>query len=259
MAAENPVAITSYLGRKPEAVGALDALARECGMRVFESHPFRLNIPHDSPCFAGFEPGPAIADADVGLLADVDVPWLPKFAKESPRTRWIQVDIDAIKAGFPLWGFPTEVRVQGDCATVLGQVLEIVRAEGSAAFRSAVAGRMKKMETQRQLRAESPAAAAARPGERGAITPDFLCAALNKVIGPDDRISARMAETAPGWPMGATSACRALLGIVFLAYKKEGLTYLLGYGKSRLKTLKDEGLREAKNRVQWGPLTHSQP
>jgi acetolactate synthase I/II/III large subunit len=186
MAAENPVAITSYLGRKPEAVGILDALARECGMRVFESHPFRLNIPHDSPCFAGFEPGPAIAEADVGLLADVDVPWLPKFAKENPRTRWLQVDVDAIKAGFPLWGFPTEVRVQGDCATVLGQVLEIVRAEGNAAFRSAVAGRMKKMEAQRQQRQQTLAAAAARPGERDAITPDFLCAALNKVIGPED-------------------------------------------------------------------------
>ena len=186
MAAQNPVAFTSYLGRKPEAVGVLDALARECGMRVFESHPFRLNIPHDSPCFAGFEPGHAVAEADVGLLADVDVPWLPKFAKENSRTRWIHVDVDAIKAGFPLWGFPTEVRVQGDCATVLGQVLEIIRAEGSAAFRSTVAGRMKKLEAQRQQRIQSLAAAAARPGERNAITPDFLCAALNKVIGPDD-------------------------------------------------------------------------
>jgi len=186
LAAENPVAITSYLGRKPEAVGVLDALARECGMRVFESHPFRLNIPHDSPCYAGFEPGPAIAEADVGLLADVDVPWLPKFAKESPRTRWIQVDVDAIKAGLPLWGFPTEVRVQGDCATVLGQVLEIVRAEGDDAFRSRVARRMKRLETERRQRLQGIAAAAARPGKRDAISTDFLCAALNKAIGPED-------------------------------------------------------------------------
>lgn len=111
LAAEDPIAITSYLGRRPEAVEVLDTLARECGMRVFESHPSRLNIPHDSPCFAGFDPGPAVGGADVGLLADVDVPWLPRFVKDSPRTRWIQVDVDALKKDFPLWGFPTDLRI----------------------------------------------------------------------------------------------------------------------------------------------------
>ena len=35
-AAENPLVITSYLGRKPEAVVALQALAELCGIRVVE-------------------------------------------------------------------------------------------------------------------------------------------------------------------------------------------------------------------------------
>jgi acetolactate synthase-1/2/3 large subunit len=39
---------------------------------------------------------------------------------------------------------------------------------------------------QRQQRLQTLAAAAARPGTRDAITTDFLCAALNKVLGPDD-------------------------------------------------------------------------
>lgn len=185
---ENPVAITSYLGRRPEAVGVLDALARECAIPVYESHPSRLNIPHDSPCHAGFEPGPAIREADVGLLIDVDVPWLPKFARENARTRWIQVDVDAIKRNFPLWGFPTDVRVEGDCTSVLRQVLEIVRAEANAAFRARAAHRMRRLEAQRRTRLQAIAAAAARPGERDAISPDFLCAALNRAIGPEDVI-----------------------------------------------------------------------
>jgi acetolactate synthase I/II/III large subunit len=186
LAAEDPVAISSYLGRVPEAVGALDALARECGMRVFESHPSRLNIPHDSPCFAGFEPGAAIAGADVGMLLDVDVPWLPKFAKENPATRWLQVDVDAIKKDFPMWGFPAELRVQGDCATVLGQVLEIVRAGADTAFRARVAQRMAKLQAAHKQRLQTAAVAASWPGEHNAISPEFACAALNRVIGPDD-------------------------------------------------------------------------
>jgi len=188
LSAENPIAITAYLGRRPEAVGVLDALARECGMRVFESNPVHLNIPHDSPCFAGFEPAAAVAEADVGLLLDIDVPWLPRFVNENPATRWLQVDVDAVKKDFPLWGFPAELRVQGDCATVLGQVLELVRAGADAGFRARVAQRMKKLEAGRQQRLQAVGAAAARPGERNAITPDFLCAALHKAIGSDDLV-----------------------------------------------------------------------
>jgi acetolactate synthase-1/2/3 large subunit len=186
LSADYPVAITSYLGRRPEAVGVLDALARECGMAVFESHPPHLNIPRDSPCFAGFEPAHAIEEADVGLLLDTDVPWLPRFVKENPRTLWMQVDVDAIKKDFPMWGFPAEVRVQGDCATVLRQVLEIIRAQADPAFRARVASRMKRLDTARKKRLDALADSAAHPGERNAISPDFLCAALNKVMGPDD-------------------------------------------------------------------------
>ena len=186
LSSEYPVAITGYLGRKAEAVSVLDALARECGIAVYESHPPHVNIPRDSPCFAGFEPGHALEEADVGLLLDVDVPWLPRLTKENPRTRWLHVDVDPIKKDFPMWGFPSDIRVQGDCATVLLQVLEVLRAQAHPAFRAKVARRMKRLDAERQQRLQRIAAAAARPGERDAISTDFLCAALNKVIAPDD-------------------------------------------------------------------------
>jgi acetolactate synthase I/II/III large subunit len=186
LTAENPIAITSYLGRKAEAPGVLDALARECGIAVFESHSFHVNISRDSPCFAGFEPAHGMPQADVGLLLDVDVPWLPQFVKENPRTFWIQVDVDAIKKDFPMWGFPADLRVQGDCASVLAQVLEVVRARADPAFRARVAARMKRFASERETRDKAVAAAGARAGERGAISPDYVCASIAKVVGADD-------------------------------------------------------------------------
>jgi len=186
LAAENPIAIASYLGRKPEAVAALDALARECGMRVFESNPVYLNIPRDSPCFAGFDASSAIAAADLGLLLDVDVPWVPQRVPDDLRTRWLHIDVDAIKKDFPVWGFPTDLRVQADCATVLGQVLEIIRAEADADFRARAAQRIASWEANRQERAQRIAAAAGVGGKEGAISADFLCAALNAALGQDD-------------------------------------------------------------------------
>jgi len=186
LAAENPIAIASYLGRKPEAVAVLDALARECGIRVFESNPVYLNIPRDSPCFAGFDASEAIAEADTGLLLDVDVPWLPKHVPDKPDLRWIHVDVDAIKKDFPMWGFPTDLRVQGDCAMVLGQVLELVRAGADADFRARAAKRIAGWEVMRQARAKKIAAAAGVGGQAGSISADFLCAALNVQLHQDD-------------------------------------------------------------------------
>jgi acetolactate synthase I/II/III large subunit len=53
MEAENPIALTAYLGRNARAVQVLDRLARTCGIRVAEFNSIDLNLPQDSPCFAG--------------------------------------------------------------------------------------------------------------------------------------------------------------------------------------------------------------
>src|SRR6185437_11610013 len=125
MEAENPVACTAYLGRKPEAVAALDRLARACGIRVAEFNPIDLNISRDSPCFAGADPLPLLEQADLGLLLDSDVPFVP-HSKRAGAIKWIQIDIDPLKSDFPMWGFATDMRIQGDCAVVLRQVAEAV-------------------------------------------------------------------------------------------------------------------------------------
>src|SRR5580692_1937497 len=78
MAAENPVAFTAYLGRRPGAVAALDRLARACGIRVAEFNAIDLNIPQDSPCHFGGGPLPLLENADLGLLLDTDVPFVPQ-------------------------------------------------------------------------------------------------------------------------------------------------------------------------------------
>src|SRR5262249_38137739 len=114
MRADNPVAFVAYLGRKLHAVAALDRLARTCGIRVSEFSSIDLNIPQDSPCFAGSDPLALLEGADLGLLLDTDVPFVPQAAKNAAAIKWIQIDLDPLKADFPMWGFATDIRVQGD-------------------------------------------------------------------------------------------------------------------------------------------------
>src|SRR5450759_1581249 len=135
MAAENPIALTAYLGRKPQAVAVLDRLTRACGIRVAEFNSIDLNIPQNSPCFAGFDALPLLETADLGLLLDSDVPFIPRYARGAGAIKWIQIDIDPLKSEFPMWGFPTDLRVEGDCATILQQVLDAVEVRADDAWR----------------------------------------------------------------------------------------------------------------------------
>jgi acetolactate synthase-1/2/3 large subunit len=186
IAAENPIALTAYLGRKPQAVAVLDRLARTCGIRVAEFNSIDLNIAQDSPCFAGFDPLPLLEQADLGLLLDSDVPFVPQYAKRAGAIKWIQVDIDPLKSDFPMWGFPTDMRIQGDCATVLQQVLEIVEARADEAYRRRVAARMAGWSGAREQLTRRRADASVNTGVSGALTPAFVFATLNGKLSQDD-------------------------------------------------------------------------
>ena len=186
MAAENPVAFTAYLGRKPQAVEALDRLARACGIRVAEFNAIDLNLPQDSPCHAGIDPLPLLEQADLGLLLDTDVPFVPQSAKRTRAIEWIQIDIDALKSDFPMWGFATDMRIQGDSAIILRQVLDAVEARADDAYRKRVAARMAQWSGAHEQAASRRAAISADKGIAGALNPAFVFATLGRKLASDD-------------------------------------------------------------------------
>jgi acetolactate synthase-1/2/3 large subunit len=171
MAANNPIALTAYLGRNAEAVEVLERLALACGIRIAEFNSIDLNISQASPCFAGFDALPLLEGADLGLLLDTDVPFIPQYAKQASAIKWIQIDVDPLKSDFPMWGFPTDLRIQGESATVLRQVLDCVEARGDDKWRRRVAERIASWSGAREAQGKRRAAAAANKGVSGALTP----------------------------------------------------------------------------------------
>jgi len=197
MAAENPIALTAYLGRQVEAVAVLERLAESCGIRVAEFNSIDLNISQASPCFAGFDPLPLLEQADLGLLLDSDVPFIPQYARRAGAIKWIQIDIDPLKSDFPMWGFPTDIRIQGDGATVLGQVLDAVEARANDAWRQRVALRIASWGNAREAAANRCTAASANKGVSGALNPAFLFATLNEKLSQDDIVVNEAIRNAP--------------------------------------------------------------
>jgi acetolactate synthase-1/2/3 large subunit len=186
MAAENPIAVTAYLGRKPHAVAVLERLAQTCGIRVVEFNSIDLNMSQASPCFAGFDPLPLLETADLCLLLDTDVPFIPRYARRAGAIKWIQIDLDPLKSDFPMWGFATDLRIQGDSSIVLQQVLDAVEARADDAWRKRVTERIASWSGAREQMAKRRAAASATKGVSGALNPAFVFATLSEKLSQDD-------------------------------------------------------------------------
>jgi acetolactate synthase-1/2/3 large subunit len=188
LAAKHPVLITSYAGRNQAAPALIEELALFAGIRVFESSPVYLNLPRNSVCHSGYVVNNHVPQCDVGLMVDVDVPWIPHEVQESPSSWWAHIDVDVVKEDFPIWGFPTSMRLGGDSVTVLRQLLDALKSKATPAFRDAVAKRMETIRKENAARLAGVAKLAADKGSRGAINAHFACAEIARALGDDDII-----------------------------------------------------------------------
>ena len=84
--AENPLIVTKYLGRNPEAVPQLVSLAELLAIPVVQQMNY-LNFPTDHPLYLGVQTTQHSKNADVLFFIDTDVPWEPPSRAFSPTRR----------------------------------------------------------------------------------------------------------------------------------------------------------------------------
>lgn len=125
------------------------------------------------------------------------MPFVPQSAKAADRLGWIQIDIDPLKADIPMWGFATDLRIAGDSAIILQQVLEVVEARADDDYRRKVRRRIEGWEQVRDAVQARRRAAAAERGEPGAINPAFLFARLQALLSGDDIVLNEAVRNAP--------------------------------------------------------------
>jgi acetolactate synthase-1/2/3 large subunit len=85
-----------------------------------------------------------------------------------------------------MWGFPTDTRIQGDCAIVLQQVLDAVEARADDSYRKRVADRIASWNSARDASAKRRSTASAHKGVSGALNPAFVFATLSEKLSQDD-------------------------------------------------------------------------
>ena len=184
--ARRPLLVTSYFGRRPAEVPGLVRLCRRIGMGVLESVPSCVNYPHDDEFYQGNqwnEPrqNPALAEADVILVLDSDVPWIPTVSRPA-ESAWIyHIDVDPLKPSTPLWYIGALLRFQADAGVAISQLNAYL--DGKAADPGAVEERRRHYAARHHERAAR--LAAREVAEGGVITPEFLTACLRRQLGDD--------------------------------------------------------------------------
>jgi len=130
--ASHPLIVTSYLGLNPDAVPALVELAELLAIPVLESAAFCVNFPGEHPLHAGYQfttsaQNQLLAEADVILVLDSDVPWIHATNRPSPAAAIYAVDIDPLKAGMSMWHIPARRLAAADSKVAVEQITSFVR------------------------------------------------------------------------------------------------------------------------------------
>jgi acetolactate synthase-1/2/3 large subunit len=118
---ERPVVLTATTGRTRQGFEGLVRLAELLALPVVERRE-RTNFPTSHPLHQGFQPGPFVEAADLILVLDSDVPYIPTQVTPRPDAAVIQIDLDPVKERIPLWSFPLTLAVRADT----GRALDLV-------------------------------------------------------------------------------------------------------------------------------------
>lgn len=187
LAARRPLVVTSYLGRNTRAVDELRRLAGALGIGVLDSVPNAVNLPHDDPMHQGCqwnEPrqNPALAAADLVIVIDSDVPWIPTVSRPRDGVRIWHLDVDPLKQQMPLWSIPARRVFRVHAETALAQVnAALTRAAPDAAL---LAERSAFWAT-RHAERRAALSSVEKPGPDDSITPEYLTAQVRGLM--DDR------------------------------------------------------------------------
>lgn len=133
-AAKNPLLVVGYTGRQAQSVAELVKLADQFqGIRVLDTGGSDMCFPADHPAWLGlrYSGHELIKTADLILVIDCDVPWVPTQSKPAKSTKIIHIDVDPLKQQMPVFYIDSMATFRADSATALKQINEYLSSDES--------------------------------------------------------------------------------------------------------------------------------
>jgi acetolactate synthase-1/2/3 large subunit len=178
-AAERPLIVTAAL--PAEAMPALERLAERCAIPVVTHGARTMCLPSSHPMHFGFEPGALLTDADLVIVIESDVPWIPHLQHPPGGCRVAHIGEDPFYVRYPMRSFPSDLAVQAGAAQALDALARAVEPRLQMADARIAARRAwltDRMRTRRAQLAKDSAAGTT-------ISPEYLSHAIGEAVGKD--------------------------------------------------------------------------
>ena len=178
-AAERPLIVTATL--PAEAVPALEHLAERCAIPVVTHSPRTLCLPSSHAMHFGFEPGALLADCDLAIVLESDVPWIPHLQHPPAGCRVVHVGEDPFFVRYPMRSFPSDLAIKCGATHALNALNEATEPRIQMAAARIAARRARLTERMRNRRAQL----AKDSAPAATISPEHLSHAIGEAVGPD--------------------------------------------------------------------------
>jgi acetolactate synthase-1/2/3 large subunit len=178
-AAERPLIVTATL--PADAVPVLGRLAERCAIPVVVHSPRNVCLPSSHAMHFGSEPGTLLTDADLVIVLECDVPWIPHLQHPPAGCHVAHIGEDPFFVRYPMRSFPSDLAIQSGATQALTALAAAVEPRLQMADARIAARRARLTERMRTRRAQLAKDSA--PAER--ISPEYLSRMIGETMGED--------------------------------------------------------------------------
>jgi acetolactate synthase-1/2/3 large subunit len=214
---ERPVILNAAAG-DPNSVELLGRIADNYAIPVVAHFPRVMALPSSHPMHFGFDSAALLAEADLAIVIECDVPYHPHLTKPAENCRFVHIGEDTVYQRYPMRSFPTDMAITADATRALA-ALETALAGHRPAMQPRIDARRGPLAERAKARREKVASGVSAPGER--ITPEFLSRTVGEVLGSDAIIFNE-------YPLRLDHCPREKPGTLFAASPAGGLGWGLG-------------------------------
>ncbi|MEC7487982.1 MAG: thiamine pyrophosphate-requiring protein [Pseudomonadota bacterium] len=191
--ADHPVVVVSKSGRDPDTVPVLVELCELLGISVVESiQRAYMCFPYRHPLFQTQQ---TLTEADMVLVLEADVPWVPGRTCPPDDAYIAAVGHDPIKLTIPTYEFTADIRVPADPKLAIEAITKAARGIISQEDRDRISERTARLTAASQVYIASIEEEAINASKETPINPIWVSYQIGQLVGENTVI---LDETLPG-------------------------------------------------------------
>lgn len=181
---ELPLIITTSLGFDLEAASALSTVAERLAIPVIQHVPRCMCLPHNHSMHAGYDPVPWMREADLLLVIESAVPWIPQQIRPRPGAVVVHIGVDPQHLRIPIRGFECDLALTSLPSAAL-RALDEATSVSNTRLVARIAARRERMRGWHQERDAKMRSSIEEMKTRTPIHPDWLAHCIAGVVDED--------------------------------------------------------------------------